>query len=270
MPKRKKNAKDTKSKPGVQSVKSQDDDARAQPATDAPAPDPQPEPEQDQATAQAERDRDFWAALAKARRLANEGDLKAQHAVRECLHQSPHIRSHFGDIAKYAETAFVEAMSDGDFLVAEAVRQDAAELRQALLGPDPSPMEELAVRRLVACWQQLQYAEMLFTQAEKKDIATAKYWLKRRDQAHKLYTDAEKSLLLMRKLLPSSNPSAPTIEQRPLLPAAAPPVLGDHRTAAGGEVDVTHEELIPPGGYQRPTNGHRHRLAGLLAPVDAE
>lgn len=270
MAKRKKRTKEADFQPETQPATWQDDDTRAKPATDAPAPAPRPEPEQPQAAARAENDRDFWQALGKARRLANEGDLNARRAIRDCLRNSPRLRAHFGNTARSAETAFAEMMAEGDFLVAEAIRQDAAELRRALCGHNPTPLEEMAVRRLVACWQQLCYTEMLSSTKQKKDLAAAKYWLRRKELAHKLYDAAEKSLLLIRKLLPSTGPSDAAVDDRPSLPAAAPPVLAGDRTTAHGELRRTYEELIPAEGHQRPMNGHHHRLAGFLALAGPE
>jgi hypothetical protein len=39
---------------------------------------------------------------------------------------------------------------------------------------------------------------------------------------------------------------------------------------AGDDLAMPHEEQAPLAGWQRPINGHRHRLTELLAPAGVD
>ena len=77
-------------------------------------------------------------------------------------------------------------------------------MRRELAGAFPTPLELLAVERVVAAWLALQHVETQCAKAE-GDVAVAKFWLQRQQQAHRLYQAAVKSLLTIRELLPSQS-----------------------------------------------------------------
>lgn len=134
---------------------------------------------------------------------ANRGDHRAQAALVKYLDSRPELWDRFGEMAGHAENALVEAITGGEWLTTQAIKRRAAKLRRHLSRPSPSPLEELAVRRLVACWVHMQYVESMCSRADGK-VEAAKLWLQRQQQAHRLYAAAEKSLLLVRGLMPPS------------------------------------------------------------------
>ena len=71
-----------------------------------------------------------------------------------------------GNMAKRAELHLINVVSQGDWLSAEAVKREAARLRERLSRPGQSPLEELAVARWVQAWIQLEFVESKCHRAE--------------------------------------------------------------------------------------------------------
>jgi hypothetical protein len=146
---------------------------------------------------------DYAADFNRLRERANRGDRDAQARLIQHLDSHPAMWAELGEMAGLAERALAEAITDGEWLTTQAIKRQAAELRQQLSRPSQSPLEGLAVQRLVACWIQLQFVESMCVKAEGK-FEGARFWLQRQQQAHKLYAAAEKSLLMVRGLVPAS------------------------------------------------------------------
>jgi hypothetical protein len=73
-------------------------------------------------------------------------------------------------------------------------------LREELAGPSPTPLERLLVERVVACWLQVQDADVRYAQAKSLSLEWSKHHQQRMDRAHKRYLSAIKALTLVRKL----------------------------------------------------------------------
>lgn len=139
---------------------------------------------------------------------ANEGHPKSQAKLRKILDQCPQIWQEAGDLGLHAEKTLIHLISKGEWLMTESLKRKLADLRAQLAGPSPSPLEELAVQRVIACWAQLYFIETECLQAE-GDVRERTYWLKRQDQAHRRYVSAVKSLTTIRELLTvSAQPQA--------------------------------------------------------------
>ena len=157
-------------------------------------------------------------------------------------------------------------------------------MRQDLAGPAPTPLETMAVERIVLTWTQLQTTEMRFMQAQ-HDLGWARYWLKRQQQADKIYREAVKSLMIIRELLPTVIPpvttpaavngTSQTGNAHPTLPTEKPTV--NEGVVLNGYCPVNRitglmgdPDHIPNGsagqsaGHPLRVNGHRHRLEELL------
>jgi len=109
---------------------------------------------------------DVEASFSLLRERANRGDREAQAALIRYVNATPALRDRLGDMAQRAETALIDEIAEGDWLTARAIRQGTAELRQQLSRPSQSPLEDLAVQRLVGCWEQLQLVESMCAQAD--------------------------------------------------------------------------------------------------------
>ena len=145
--------------------------------------------------------------LAELRQRANKGDQKAQAEIRRLLDGNPDLGRRIGDLAYHAQLSFVRLVAQNDYLMSEAIKKRADELRRELAGAFPTPLEIMAVERVVAAWLQTQYVEGQIALAD-AEIPRAKFWLQRQLQSNRLLHAATKSLLLIRELLPPEGPPA--------------------------------------------------------------
>ena len=154
-------------------------------------------------TAKMERLAAVWRAFDKLRGKANKGDRQARLLLVRFCNANPHLWAMLGDTAKLAETSIIDMIVQGEWLSGRAIAREADQLRKRLSRPSQSPLEEVAVRRLVACKMQ---ADFVDSQCSRVDgmVEQAKFWLQRQAQAHRLYAAAEKSLLLIRGLIPAA------------------------------------------------------------------
>jgi hypothetical protein len=147
------------------------------------------------------------ANFKELRGRADRGDLAAQAELTHWLNENPTVWRTLGDLANHAQMVFVRLVAANDFLLSESVRRRAEELRKELAGAFPTPLELLAVQRVVAAWLQMQHVEAQIALAD-TDLPKARFWLQRQMQANRLYHAATKSLLLIRDLLPAAAPPA--------------------------------------------------------------
>src|SRR5262245_26108639 len=97
-------------------------------------------------------------------------------------------------------------------------------LRAELAGPSPSPVERLLVERAVACWLQVQDADVRYAQAQPKGPSPAHndFLQRRMDRAHRRYLSALRTLATVRKVVPVLQVNI-AAKQRVSLGAAAGP-----------------------------------------------
>jgi hypothetical protein len=105
-----------------------------------------------------------------------------------------------GNLAELAEESLVKAAAGQNLAFQEALTQKLKLLRDELAGPNPTPLERLLVERVVACWLQVQDADVRCAQAKDTSIKWAEYLQRRMTYAHKRYLSAIKTLALVRKL----------------------------------------------------------------------
>ena len=222
-------------------------------------------------------------AFSRLRQRANEGDERAREVLKKYLDANPDVAARLGNMAQHAESALIEVASGGEWLTSEAVKREADRMRQELAGSSPSPLEKMAIERVVVTWLQLQHSEMRFLHVQ-QNLGWAKYWLRRQEQADKLYRAAIGSLMLIRELLPVAAPaSAPAIvdasaqDKEPEVDdAIEPPVPAEMLMASPLGANRIANLLASPGDTPRSAmngqangkpkiNGHNHRLDDLLA-----
>jgi hypothetical protein len=143
------------------------------------------------------RDAQGMAALLKR---ARAGDASTLPAVRELLRHPEAIGAFGGDLAQQAELSLVQAASGDDLAFREALLRKTALLREELQGPSPTPLERLLVERVVACWLQVQDADIRYAQAKNPSLAQGDYLQRRIDRAHKRFLTAARTLALVRRL----------------------------------------------------------------------
>jgi hypothetical protein len=106
-----------------------------------------------------------------------------------------------GNLASLAQRSFIDALGGKDVGFKAAVEKKLELLRKDLLGENPTPVERLLVARVVACWLQVQDAEIRYAQfAKDLTIRQGDYHQRRMDAAHRRYLSAIKALAQVRKL----------------------------------------------------------------------
>lgn len=216
-------------------------------------------------------------ALERTRQKANAGEPRAREIIRKFLDEHPEVWSKVGNLARHAELTLAEAAAGGEWFGAEAIKREADRIRRALAGPSPTPLETMAVERVVLTWLQLQYVEARFMQTY-RDLGWAKYWLRRQEQADKLYRSAVKSLATIRELLPAVE--AGQGEVKPITPLAdlVDLPLVEKAGVEGGSVNRIAGLVMQPDQMcqaaatdsadgEPKLNGHHHRLEELLASI---
>lgn len=104
------------------------------------------------------------AELRKVLERAQDGDEKVLPVVQRLLENPAHVTFFGGDLAGSVVDGFAEAIAEDDIGRCEAVRRKLELLRAELLGDNPTPIERMLVERVVACWLQLQEAELRYAQ----------------------------------------------------------------------------------------------------------
>ena len=130
---------------------------------------------------------------------AQAGDETAVPALRKVLEDPVYLEA-FGDLAKQAELSFVKVAAGTNLAFREALTQKMELLRTELAGPTPTPIERLLVERVVACWLQVQDADVRYAQAKDLSVKWYEYYQRRMNHSHKRYLSALKTLALVRKL----------------------------------------------------------------------
>jgi hypothetical protein len=132
---------------------------------------------------------------------AAAGDATALPPIRELLRAPGIIEAWGGDLARRAERALLDAAAGDNLVFKEAVTRKLELLRAELAGPNPTPLERLLVDRIVACWLQVQDADVRAARAlPNATLAGGDYVQRRQDRAHRRYLAAIKTLALVRKL----------------------------------------------------------------------
>src|SRR5262249_40582292 len=136
----------------------------------------------------------------KLLKRARGGDASTLPVLRRMLQDPEAVDLFGGDLAFQAEQSLIGAAAGEDLAFKEALTRKLALLRAELAGPNPTPVERLLVERIVACWLQVQDADVRYAQAKNLSLDWGDYYQRRMDRAHKRYLAAIKTLALVRKL----------------------------------------------------------------------
>jgi hypothetical protein len=129
------------------------------------------------------------------------GDRSTLPVLQTMLRDPECVRVFGGELAESVEGSFLRALAKDDVGFQQAARRKMELLRAELLGPGATPVEQLLVERVVACWLQVQDAELRYAQGQDKlNIRQADYYQRRIDAANRRYLAALKTLALVRKL----------------------------------------------------------------------
>lgn len=134
--------------------------------------------------------------------LAKYGDTAALESIRQELDGNPALWQAVGDLAALSEALLISVVANGNALVAESMEREIERLKSELAeGTTTTPLERLAIQRIVACWLHTQYTDRATLAA---DVAGSKIaaWGKRQEAAERRFQSAIKSLELARRLVP--------------------------------------------------------------------
>ena len=133
-------------------------------------------------------------------RRGREGDASVLPALRKMLQNPVFVEAFGGDFARQAEISFVNAAAGDNLVFRETLTRKMELLRDELAGAKPTPIERLLVERVVACWLQVQDADIRYAQAKDLSLKWYEFYQRRMNHSHKRYLSALKTLALIRKL----------------------------------------------------------------------
>jgi hypothetical protein len=158
--------------------------------------------EKSSSTVEAKERREMLEELKDFLERAQRGDREVLPLLRQSLDEMPHLARKFVDPARQTERSIMKNYAGDDLLIQEALPRTLKLMREELAGPNPSPLEELLVERVVMTWFQVQYYESLYAQnIGNLTIPRSEYHQKRLDRAHKRHLSAVRTLAQVRKLL---------------------------------------------------------------------
>ncbi|MHB8736756.1 MAG: hypothetical protein ACYC6M_15745 [Terriglobales bacterium] len=141
--------------------------------------------------------------LASLLQRAQKGDQSVLPQLHQVLNASPDIWRHYGDMSLQAEGSLIKLAAGTDLLLSESLVRKVTALKSGLAGPSPSPLEQLLVERITACWMQIQYYDTLVAQAGGASEARSKMLQRHQEAAHRRHLAAIKALATVRKLVTS-------------------------------------------------------------------
>jgi hypothetical protein len=132
---------------------------------------------------------------------AEAGDESTVPALRKILENPAAVDALGGDLARQAEHSLIRAAAGTNLPFREAVLRKLELMRAELAGPDPTPLERLLAERVVACWLQVQDADVRYAQGQQGCTpAQGTYHQRRMDRAHRRFLSAVRTLALVRRL----------------------------------------------------------------------
>jgi hypothetical protein len=137
--------------------------------------------------------------LAVANR-AQKGDKTALPALREMLKDPGLVNALGGDLAMQAQLTLINKFSGENLLYKESLTRKVRLLRDELAGSNPTPLENLLVERIVACWLHLHHLEVIYAGKESMSLELGSYYQRSISWAQKRYLAAIKTLAVVRKL----------------------------------------------------------------------
>jgi hypothetical protein len=142
------------------------------------------------------------ARMDDAVRKADRGDQNALQITRRLFDRMPELWDGYGNLAAAAEAALVDLYAGQSVLAREGLCRKLAAMRAQLAGPEASPLEQMLVERVVACWLQSFHADLAYARAL-KDLSAQEleFHQRRQDRATRQYLKALRSLAEVRRLL---------------------------------------------------------------------
>lgn len=232
---------------------------------DAPAPQNEPTPGPEQA-----KEKPTLTPLMATLELIKQGHREWLPRLRELLRQSPDIYRQVGDLGRQAQLAWANMIAGPDHLLRESLNLFADDLKESLVGPNASRLEQLAAERIVAAWMEVEYFRMWRVQHPDADgTKVGELYKKRFEEADRRLERATAALTMMKRLLPKV--IEVEVIQKRMAPSPLSSVLdglvnGDQLVSGNGK-DSQPEmgRFNPVHGVNRVSNTiNNSRMTGLL------
>jgi hypothetical protein len=137
-------------------------------------------------------------------RRAEQGDPTTLPALREVLKNPRNVDLLGGDLGRQVEVSLLNTFLGQNLALRETVLRKLELLRGELAGSAPTPLEELLVERVVACWLYLHLLETANAQKGPWVSGQGPNYERFIDRAQKQYLGAIKTLATVRKLAVSA------------------------------------------------------------------
>jgi hypothetical protein len=133
---------------------------------------------------------------------AERGEAEAFGKRGEIMDAHPVMWQGAGDLAAHVERSWLTRCAGGNTFAAAAFGRQAEAMRRELAGDNPTPLEQLLVARIVACWLQVQYADWRSAESARTggSHVEGEYLAKRQDRASMRYLQAIRTLAQVRRL----------------------------------------------------------------------
>jgi hypothetical protein len=131
-----------------------------------------------------------------------KGDTSVLPQLRTLLHDTPELWQRYGDLAKWAEQAWLRLACGPNLTLKESLELKLLALKDEL-GPSTSPLESLLVQRVVISWLEINYADAYVAQLKEQNAASElmKVGQRLQDRAHGRHLAAIRALAQLRKFL---------------------------------------------------------------------
>ena len=126
---------------------------------------------------------------------ARQDDQTAMPELKTLLDDTPELWQQIGDLAHHVENAWIKLLAPTDLFSQDCVRREAERQRDELLGDDPTPIQRHLVERIIACWLQVQHAEMEMVNSRQATDRQRNFFHKRLESAQKQHLAAMKELV---------------------------------------------------------------------------
>jgi hypothetical protein len=154
------------------------------------------------AAANAEEAAKLGQRLNELTEKANSGNRQALEELRQFLDAHPEIEQHMGDLAKLAESSWIELLMGRDVLSQESVKRQLAKLKENLAGTHSSTLEQLIVELVAINYLAERQAEIAAAAPGITSLNLAAFHLKRAESTQRRYLNSLKMLSHLRALLP--------------------------------------------------------------------
>ncbi len=127
---------------------------------------------------------------------ANTGDCQALNQLHTILDNNPGIWKQIGDLSAHARQSLIRLVAGDDLLLAESIKRQIDSMERELAGEAATPLQQLAIDRVIATWLQLQHADAVM--AKVSGVGTLH--LARQAQAQRAHDAALKSFVTLQNL----------------------------------------------------------------------